>query len=269
MKKHAFVALVAFVLLALTTPVSAQSDFDIAYQGTQNSVIGPLMQMNRNLCVLNQGTGGGMEASYCHGLVLNPMTGRVEGFNPNSVAGQYARVYGYNNSGHDGRQPSVGRQIINSLLRPNPYPNQYPYGYGGYGAYGVTIVRNDNETPGKCIERATKALKKTKAVFDRALTTLIMAGCTGSNVPPPPQSPEQEMKQESQPTLTSWQNQSVPQSNFPRGIFKDTSRGLLCNNTDRAVAILIDGTIVGQLGAGLQAPLASIPSGKLEFQRIN
>lgn len=257
MKKHAFVALVAFVLLALAIPATAQyTDFDYAFQNTLNAVTSPIRLMGQNLCANSRGTGSGMEASWCHGVVVNPMTGHVEGFNPSSVAGQQARGYGYNNYGHDGRRPSLGRRILNTVLRPNQY------GYNGYGAYGVTVVRNDRETPGKCVERATKAFKKAKVAFDPAL---VMAGCTGSNVPaPPPQSTEQQGMER-----TSQQAPPVPQSNFPKGVFKDHRKGMLCNNSDSAVAILIDGTVVGQLGAGQQVALASLPAGKIEFQRIN
>jgi hypothetical protein len=257
-KKLRVVALVAVVVLALTTPVSAQSDFEFAFQNTLNSVTGPLRQMGQNLCANSLGTGNGMEASWCYGAVINPMTGRVEGFNPNSVAGQQARRYASNGYSH--RRPSVGRQILGSLLGRN----QYPYGYNGYGAYGLTIVRDDTETPGKCVERTTKAFKKAKVVVDPAL---IIAGCTGSNVPAPSTQPmEQEIEQTSYQTLP---NQAVPQGNYPKGIFKDLRKGVLCNNTDAAVTILIDGTPVGQLGAGKQVSLASLPNGKLEFQRIN
>ena len=85
----------------------------------------------------------------------------------------------------DGYNRGFGR--YNPIIGYNRYGygNRYGYNYGyGYGGRGLTIIGggNDIETPGKCVERMTKAFKKNKMVIN---STAILAACS-NNVPPPP-----------------------------------------------------------------------------------
>ncbi len=287
-KRLIVMAVLAVVLATLTTPVSAD-EFARAYQNVFDTVNQPIRQMGQNLCDSAE-PGSVQWESWCRGRVVNPTTGRVEGFNPNSVAGQRARGFRadelqrtryYSERGgyagyYTGHRPNRLRRFLHSVFGPER--GYYGYGYPGYGwdPYPYGTRPYDEETSGKCFEKVAKAAKKQKVSITAAE---IAAFCNGQ---PLPEQPSESRVSESHVVPApvpppAPETAPVPQATAqpnpaPASVYVQGDQ--LCNNTGETIAVYVDDVRVGNLKAGTVASISRLrslarkPTGKVSYYPI-
>jgi len=149
------------------------------------------------------------------------------------------------------------------------------YGTRPYG-YGNGFERIENETPGKCVERTTKAFRKSKTDVDPAL---VLAACMGMPPPPPEREPYRDTEMRSSYEAPQQPAQRVPEhasSNrppvrtfgvLPSGVFSDSEN--LYNGSLFAISVHVNGQLIGQLASKQLVSLTSLPTGTINVFLVN
>lgn len=257
MKKMLTLALAILLVLSVTVPASAQ------YRGRHNG--------NRNH------NGPVYYNDGYHGTYVERSVHQTQGL-VNGIIGELGYGYG------------------------NYYPYRYDYGYDSYdyrhgrhetrnfllgaavGVGGTLLIDKltsnhdsnnavDNgragEEPSKCFERVLKAAKKTGTPVD---PTKVMAMCSGQ----PLQQPEPErmserasgnVEEDVPPTPAAMTEGFTPAQTAtphpPRGAYREN--GLLLNDSDCLLYVLINGVEVGTVIPHRFVTIAKLPPGQLSY----
>ncbi len=271
----------AFVaVLVLAAPVAAQSEFESALQGTFNAARVGVDGMARNMCANHRGTGDLVEASWCYGLVVSPSSHRVTGYNPNSVFGpgsRFARIGDfyrnpYERGGYAGYGPDfdVNARTLGTIVGGGAGAalTEHRRGWQKAGAIVAGAIlgnivgkkldersaeRITGEKPSDCVKRTMKEFDKRKASVS---TEQVIALCGGG---PAPDMAQRTPQSDATPAPSATQAPATVHQ-------KD---GYLCNNTEVAVIIYVNGSAVGQLAPGRKVSVADLPTGELTFINKN
>ncbi|MCC6404994.1 MAG: hypothetical protein IT405_01230 [Candidatus Yanofskybacteria bacterium] len=249
----ALLAVVALIIFAPTAKAQGRQ-FDRSSLGavlnrTMDLGTDSLGLLGRRYCENHRGTGDQVEASWCYGDVYDN-NGRYEGYNPMSVRGQ--------------RRTEMLRWASNrDYAVPRGRYNGYDRRYDGRGlshrdrntiigvAAGVGVLyavkefvidpRNEKKREAMAETRHQEVLAALRAREAQ------INGDEGSEA-----DAQEEIPQTQAPTKT------------PRTVFK--KNGLICNNTNQAVVIVVDGDDVHTLSPGKAIRVADLPQGKVEWR---
>ncbi len=279
MKLRNFVtAFVAVLVLALATPVAAQYELQRALQGTFDAAHAGTDALARNMCADHQHTGDLTEASWCYGLVVSPSTHRVTGYNTNAVYGpgsRYLRIGDYYQNPYDrrgyGPDVDMSARTMGTIVGGGAGAalTEHRSGWQKAGAIVAGAIvgnvvgkklddrgreRVMGEKPSDCVKRTLKEFAKRKTP---ASAEQVIALCGGP-------APTSDMTQ-SQPKSDASSAPSATQA--PATVHQKD--GYLCNGTEVAVIIYVNGSVVGQLAPGRKVSIADLPTGELTFVNKN
>lgn len=278
MKTRFFVAaFVAVLVLMSATPVAAQYELQRALQGTFDAAHAGTDALARNMCADHQHTGDLTEASWCYGLVVSPSTHRVTGYNTNSVYGpgsRYLRIGDYYQNPYErrgyGPDVDMSARTMGTIVGGGAGAalTEHRSGWQKAGAIVAGAIvgnvvgkklddrgreRVKSEKPSDCVKRTLKEFDKRKTP---ASAEQVIALCGGGPAP-----------DVAQPTPQSDATPAPSATQAPATVHQKD--GYLCNNTEVAVIIYVNGSAVGQLAPGRKVSVADLPTGELTFINKN
>lgn len=279
--KRMIVAVLALVVLVLAVPVSAQSPAQDAINNVYETVNMPIRMMGQQNCDISS-PGSPEWLSWCRG-VRTDNYGRFTGYNPNSVAGQRARGY----RADDLRRSRFYREHYGYGAYPafGGYYGGMPYGYG----YGPDIELNGRNIGavlggiggGIATRNSRSGWVKAGGIVGGA----VLGGILGNQVDRrgdrreaerydrysqyERRDREEERAEEETPEPTSQPapSRTTIQAEKPTGTVY-VSGGWLCNDTQNAIVVHVDGRPVGRLASGQMVEVTSLPQGKLGFKTL-
>jgi hypothetical protein len=272
MKKLMLFALAILLAFVFVEPVSAQNRGRRSYNGGYygDSYAGSALQRSTQQTMgIVDGLFG--EIGYgSRGRYSNPYDYRTGGgYNPGYGYGYgrgysygYDRGYGYYpyRGRHDTRNVLIGAGVIGGILAIDKIASHHD---------GSSDAKNEEAS--KCFERTVKAAKKQGVPVDPAQA---MAFCSGQPLQQPAPDPMSEraagnieqdntiMPMPAQEGFTPAPAPTATPHQF-RGAFREN--GILCNDSDRPLNVLINGRVVGTLAPGSYVTLSRLPAGQLSY----
>jgi uncharacterized protein YcfJ len=271
------------VVVALASPVSAQDAFQAQVANVFETVNTPVRVMGQIHCD-NAAPGSPEWLSWCQGIETDHY-GRPTGYNPNSVRGQRARGY----HADELRRNRYWRERYNY---GGGYYGGYPVGYGGYGGYGYgPDIQLNGRNIGAVLGGigggiATRNSRSGWVKAGGIVGGAVLGGILGNQVdrrnerrdevrfertyrseaPAPVEPPAERETVQEQQTAPSPTRQTVEEAGRTDTVYSDG--GWLCNDTQTAIVVLVDGKPVGKLAAGQMVELSTLPSGKVTYKKL-